>query len=116
MDTSFYISIVSGTLLTVSEILPFVKSIQSNGILDFCTNVTKYMAGKLSSTNETNTNESRPLTNNNSTNYGTLEYEIGIMNKKLDSLLENKRINIMQVNEGTQNETQQTKRIILEFN
>ncbi len=44
MDSHFYFSVISGTLLTVSEVLPFVKSVQSNGILDLCTNLSKYLA------------------------------------------------------------------------
>ena len=36
-DFSFYISIVTGLLLTISETLPYINSIKSNGILHLVT-------------------------------------------------------------------------------
>lgn len=37
-NTTFYISITTGLLLTFSEILPFIDSIKSNGILHLISN------------------------------------------------------------------------------
>jgi hypothetical protein len=37
-NITFYISLVSGVLLTVSEVMPYISKIQSNGILHSLTN------------------------------------------------------------------------------
>lgn len=47
-DITFYISILVGFLLTVSETLPYVKSISSNGVLQLITTTLL---------NKTNTNQ-----------------------------------------------------------
>ena len=43
-DSILYISIISGMLLTVSEILPYIKNVKANGIIHLITNflVEKY--------------------------------------------------------------------------
>lgn len=43
-DSILYISIISGMLLTISEILPYIKNIKANGIIHLITNflVEKY--------------------------------------------------------------------------
>jgi len=53
-DATFYISIISSTLLTISEILPYVQKIQSNGILQCISEIIKQKP----------TSESEPLLNN----------------------------------------------------
>jgi hypothetical protein len=40
-DIAFYISIITGFLLTISETLPLIKSVRSNGILDLVINFLK---------------------------------------------------------------------------
>lgn len=37
-DPTLYISIITGLLLTVSEILPYIKTVKSNGIIHLITN------------------------------------------------------------------------------
>jgi hypothetical protein len=37
-EITFYISIISGMLLTISETLPYIKSIQGNGIIELLVN------------------------------------------------------------------------------
>lgn len=37
-DISFYVSIATGFLLTISEVLPYITSIQSNGVLQLIIN------------------------------------------------------------------------------
>jgi hypothetical protein len=36
-DFSFYLSIVTGLLLTISETLPYINSVKSNGVIQFIT-------------------------------------------------------------------------------
>ena len=43
-DITFYISIVSSFLLTVSELLPYIKTIKSNGILELFVSILKKMS------------------------------------------------------------------------
>lgn len=37
-DAKFYVSVVSGCLLLISEVMPFIPQMESNGILHFITN------------------------------------------------------------------------------
>ncbi|NBO99359.1 MAG: hypothetical protein EBU90_04425 [Proteobacteria bacterium] len=55
-DITFYFSLVSGALLTISEVMPYITRIQSNGILHSVTNFLTSKAITTSSTPET-----RPL-------------------------------------------------------
>lgn len=48
-NTTFYISITTGLLLTFSEILPFIDSIKSNGILHLISNFLIKRAGNTNS-------------------------------------------------------------------
>jgi len=121
MDTRFYVSIVSGTLLTISEILPFVKSIKSNGLLDLSINVSKYMAKKIESLNTEPLNESSSLDQSvslNKTSYSGLETEIQSLHSKLDVLLQKNQtnINIFESNSTKLNDKGvKQKRVILEM-
>lgn len=61
---TFYISIISGILLTVSETLPYIKNIKSNGIIELLVNfVVKKSLTTQSTTSAVNisTNERTPL-------------------------------------------------------
>ena len=59
---SFYISILTGSLLTVSEILPYINSIRSNGILHLCTNICNYLINKSPRSNiNDNDTERQPI-------------------------------------------------------
>lgn len=53
VDIAFYISIVSGALLTISEVLPYIKQINSNGIIETIINIIKKK--------QNNSPESEPL-------------------------------------------------------
>ena len=37
-EITFYISIISGMLLTISEVLPYIKTIRGNGIIELLVN------------------------------------------------------------------------------
>lgn len=124
MDTRFYVSIVSGTLLTISEMLPFVKSIKSNGLLDLSINVSKYMAKKIESLNTDPLNESSSLDQSvslNKTNYSGLETEIQSLHSKVDVLLQKNQTNINIFESGENDTTKlndkgvKQKRVILEM-
>lgn len=71
MDVAFVISVCSGLFLTVSETLPFISKIESNGILHLIANV---LARKGSQT-QTNNNE--------------LAEKLDILIKKVDQLRRN---------------------------
>lgn len=53
-DITFYISLVSGALLTISEIMPYITKIQSNGILH---SITNFLTSKAANSDA----ETRPL-------------------------------------------------------
>uniref|UniRef100_A0A6C0H6T0 Uncharacterized protein n=1 Tax=viral metagenome TaxID=1070528 RepID=A0A6C0H6T0_9ZZZZ len=55
-DITFYFSLISGALLTISEMMPYITKIQSNGILHSITNFLTSKANSSSSNPET-----RPL-------------------------------------------------------
>jgi hypothetical protein len=40
-DLSFYVSIVASCLFTVSEVLPYIKAIKSNGIMECIVSIFK---------------------------------------------------------------------------
>lgn len=65
-EITFYISIISGMLLTISEVLPYIKIIRGNGIIELLVN---FLVEK-SNTN-TNTN-STPSSNSNSSSSSNL--------------------------------------------
>lgn len=60
---SFYISVTSTLLLTISEILPYIKSVKSNGVLQIILNISKDFLSKLQNQNS-NINEHQPLLSN----------------------------------------------------
>lgn len=59
-EITFYISIISGMLLTISEVLPYIKIIRGNGIIELLVN---FLVEK-SNTN-TNTNIQNASSNTN---------------------------------------------------
>lgn len=64
-DSILYISIISGMLLTISEILPYIKNVKANGIIHLITNflVEKYYNTQenLQQNTEDNQDEERQL-------------------------------------------------------
>lgn len=53
-DITFYISIISSFLLTISELLPYIKSIKSNGILEsFISMLEHFHYTKITNNNDT---------------------------------------------------------------
>lgn len=46
IDITLYISIISSCLLAISEILPYIKSIKSNGIIEFLQIIIKSLLDK----------------------------------------------------------------------
>jgi hypothetical protein len=64
-EITFYISIISGMLLTISEVLPYVKSIRSNGIIEILVNflVEKSNINANSNTNVQNANSNTNVQN-----------------------------------------------------
>lgn len=65
-EITFYISIISGMLLTISEVLPYVKSIRSNGIIEILVNflVEKSNINANSNTNVANTSSNTNTSSN----------------------------------------------------
>lgn len=60
------VTILLGILLTTSEILPYIKQIKSNGILEFFTNtIVEIVRLKLNSLHIPDSQETRPLLQNN---------------------------------------------------
>ena len=55
-EITFYISIISGMLLTISEVLPYVKSIRSNGIIEILVN---FLVEKSNTSSNTSSNDER---------------------------------------------------------
>ena len=51
-EITFYISIISGMLLTISEVLPYIKTIRGNGIIELLLN---FLVKKSSSNTSSNT-------------------------------------------------------------
>ena len=63
-DFSFYISIVTGLLLTISETLPYINSIKSNGILHLVTDtLLKRNSNNVSNADITDEENTRLLSN-----------------------------------------------------
>lgn len=46
LDITFYISIISSCLLAISEILPYIKSINSNGVIECIETIIKTLINK----------------------------------------------------------------------
>lgn len=85
MDTiGFYVSIASGVLLTISEILPYIKTIKSNGIIQ-CIIDTLRRKGSDS--------ELDPLLNNE-TKLDTLNQQMNTLEEQMNTLEE--QMNILQ--------------------
>ena len=61
-EITFYISIISGMLLTISEVLPYVKSIRSNGIIEILVN---FLVEKSNINANSNTNVQNASSNTN---------------------------------------------------
>jgi len=59
---TYYISIISGILLTISEVLPYIKSFRSNGIIELFVN---FLVEK-SNTNVTNASSNTNVQNTSS--------------------------------------------------
>jgi len=57
-DVTFYVSLVSGALLTISEIMPYITKIQSNGILH---SITNFLTSKGAQATNGSDPEARPL-------------------------------------------------------
>ena len=60
-EITFYISIISGMLLTISEVLPYIKTIRGNGIIELLLN---FLVKKSSSNTSSNTNASSNASSN----------------------------------------------------
>jgi len=55
-EITFYISIISGMLLTISEVLPYIKTIRGNGIIELLLN---FLVKKSSSNTSSSSNDER---------------------------------------------------------
>lgn len=51
-DLSTTISIITGSLLVASEILPYINSTEGNGIIDVCIKILKKFASKRRETSD----------------------------------------------------------------
>lgn len=63
---TFYISIISGFLLTISEILPYIRTVKANGIIHSITNflIEKSIVSDENTQNTDHNEETQPLINN----------------------------------------------------
>ena len=94
------VTIVLGILLTTSEILPYIKQIKSNGILEFFTNtIVEIVRFKLNSLHiPDNSHETRPLLENDTytdtySNY-TIDQNLNFSSNLNENLKSNDDINI----------------------
>jgi hypothetical protein len=75
-DISFYVSIATGFLLTISEVLPYITSIQSNGILELIIN------NLLKRSNRTGTDEENARLLNERPNERPIEQNVVLPDNK----------------------------------
>lgn len=61
-EITFYISIISGMLLTISEVLPYIKIIRGNGIIELLVN---FLVEKSNINANSNTNVQNASSNTN---------------------------------------------------
>ena len=93
IDITLYISIISSSLLAISEILPYIKSIKSNGILESITILLK----TLGNNNYIQIPENLDPNFNSVTLHNSLSellHEIRSYKQILQSYLNDKKINI----------------------
>lgn len=88
MDTiGLYVSMASGVLLTISEILPYIKTIKSNGIIQcIIETVTK---------NQENRDESNPLLDN-AIRLDNLTKQINVLQEQMN-ILQKQRLVISEI-------------------
>lgn len=78
-DITFYISIISTCLLAISETLPYIQKIQSNGIFEFFICLIKILNKKNTYHNINSLNEHNETNIQNNQNYEKLYNSITIL-------------------------------------
>jgi hypothetical protein len=108
------ITVLIGILLTISEILPYIKQIESNGILEFLTNnIIEMYRNKLNSLHiQDNLQESQPFLENDT--YNDTNYLNDNVNENFNPS-SNLNDNVKKVNSGV-NININSENVLLKFN
>ena len=98
-DITFYISIITSSLLAISEILPYIKIIKSNGIIECAVTIFENLLGKQyiqlpQNTPSINYENNINLSNNLENSLVELTNELKSFKDIFQNYLNNKKINI----------------------
>jgi hypothetical protein len=98
-NITFYISIITSSLLAISEILPYIKVIKSNGIIECFLQIFKTLIGQQyiqlpQNANSINYENNINLSNNLQNSLVDLTNELKSFKDIFQNYLNNKKINI----------------------